>query len=70
MLMFEIWVYCDPPKRFGRLKILQLPILGTKFLNPGLDPAARTNLYSGVYPPILKKSVTVMKLIRLTFFPV
>ena len=35
MFMVEIWVYCDPPKKFGRPKILQLPILGTQFLNPG-----------------------------------
>ena len=37
MFMVEIWVYmyCDPPLKFGRPKILQLPILGTQFLNPG-----------------------------------
>ena len=35
MFMVEIWVYCDPPLKFGRPKILQQPILGTQFLNPG-----------------------------------
>ena len=35
MFMVEIWIYCDPPKKFGRPKILQLLILGTQFLNPG-----------------------------------
>ena len=36
MFMVEIWVYCDPPEKSGRPKILQsLPILGTQFLNPG-----------------------------------
>ena len=39
MFMVEIWVYCDPPLKFGRPKILQLPILGTQFLNPGQDTA-------------------------------
>ena len=33
--MVEIWVYCGPPYNFGRTKILQLPILGTQFPNPG-----------------------------------
>ena len=37
--MVKIWVYCDPLYKFGRPKILQLPILGTQFLNPGKDPA-------------------------------
>ena len=35
MFMVEIWVYCGPPYKFGRPDILQLPILGTQFLNPG-----------------------------------
>ena len=35
MFMVEIGEYCDPPWKFGRPKILQLPILGTQFLNPG-----------------------------------
>ena len=35
MFMVEIWVYCDPHYKFGRPKILQLPILGSQFLNPG-----------------------------------
>ena len=35
MFMVEIWVYRDHPQIFGRPKILQLPILGTQFLNPG-----------------------------------
>ena len=33
MFMVEIWVYCD--LKFGHPKILQLPILGTQFQNPG-----------------------------------
>ena len=35
MFMVEIWVYCGHPEEFGRPKILQLPILGTQFQNPG-----------------------------------
>ena len=35
MFMVEIWVYCDPPWNMDTQKILQLPILGTQFLNPG-----------------------------------
>ena len=35
MFMVEIWEYCGPLLKFGRPKILQLPILGTQFLNPG-----------------------------------
>ena len=34
MFMVEIGVYCGPQK-FERPKVLQLPILGTQFLNPG-----------------------------------
>ena len=41
MFMVEIWVYCGPPYKFGRPKVLQLPILGTQFLNPGYDPALK-----------------------------
>ena len=35
MFMVEILVYCDPPLKFGHPEILQLPILGTQFLNSG-----------------------------------
>ena len=41
MFMVEIWVYCVPPWKFGCPKILQLQILGTQFLNPGLVPDDR-----------------------------
>ena len=34
MFMVEIWEYCDLPWKIGRPKTLQVPILGTQFLNP------------------------------------
>ena len=42
--MVEIGVYCGPPQTFGHPKILQWPILGTQFLNPGYDPDHQTFL--------------------------
>ena len=41
MFMFAISKYSGLPLKIRRPKILQLPVLGTLFLNPGLDTALR-----------------------------
>ena len=53
MFIVEIWVYCGPPWKFEHPKILQLPILGSQFLNTGLDRAGE---YCKVYLPSYGKS--------------
>ena len=42
--MFAISKYSGLPLKIRRPKILQLPVLGTLFLNPGLDTALQTKL--------------------------
>ena len=58
MFMIVIGVYCDLHWKIGHPKILQLPILGTQFLNTGYDIDAQTDKQEQEIPRKLGRILT------------
>ena len=42
--MFVIWVHCGLPRKLGRPKVLQFPMLASQFQNPGKESSAEEQL--------------------------